>query len=94
MTAMEESEFVVHALRDFLRPFVGEQEVRLMDIELNCGEPVSAIITGLGIAQHFNIWLPPIFEEKILPLEDQTDLEREVITEQLRSLPAYLEAAS
>ncbi len=94
MTAMEESEFVVHALRDFLRPFVGEQEVRLMDIELNCGEPVSAIITGLGIAQHFKIWLPPIFEEKILPLEDQTDLEREVITEQLRSLPAYLEAAS
>ena len=94
MTAMEESEFVVHALRDFLRPFVGEQEVRLMDIELNCGEPVSAIITGLGIAQHFKIWLPPIFEEKILPLKDQTDLEREVITEQLRSLPAYLEAAS
>ena len=94
MTAMEESEFVVHALRDFLRPIVGEKEVRFMDIELNCGEPVSAIITGLGIAQHFNIWLPPIFEEKILPLEDQTDLEREVITEQLRSLPAYLEAAS
>ena len=94
MTTMEESEFIAHALRDFLRPIVGETEVRFMDFAVNSGEPVSAIITGLGIAQHFKIWLPPIFEEKILPLEDQTDLEREVITEQLRSLPALLQAAS
>ena len=65
MTTMEESEFIAHALRDFLRPIVGEKEVRFMDFAVNSGEPVSAIITGLGIAQHFKIWLPPIFEEKI-----------------------------
>ena len=94
MAAMEESEFVVHALRDYLRPIVGDKEIRLMEIELNCGEPVSAIITGLGVAQDFKIWLPPIFEEKIRALEDPTDLEREVITEQLRSLPILLQAAS
>lgn len=61
MSTMFEETFIAHALRDYLRPIAGESEVKWMNMSLGAGEPVSAILMGLGIAEHFFLFHCPRF---------------------------------
>lgn len=94
MSTMFEETFIAHALRDYLRPIAGESEVKWMNMSLGAGEPVSAILMGLGIAEHFSVSLPPLFVAKIENIQDLRDIEREFIAEKLANLPTWWELAS
>lgn len=94
MSTMFEETFIAHALRDYLRPIAGESEVKWMDMSIGAGEPVSAILMGLGIAEHFSVSLPPLFVEKIEGIKDLRDFESQFIEEKLANLPTWWELAS
>ena len=94
MSTMYEESLLAHALRDYLRPIAGETEVKWMDLCLTAGEPVSALMTGLGIAQEFSISLPPIFESKILALGCLREQDISFMSRQLASLPTWWDLAS
>ena len=94
MSIMYEETLLAHALRDYLRPIAGEVEVKWMDLCLSAGEPVSALKSGLGIAQEFAISLPPIFETKILALECLREQDISFMSQQLSSLPTWWDLAS
>jgi hypothetical protein len=94
MRFMDNSEFVARALRDYLRPLVGEAEVTHIDSDINAGEPDAGIFTGISIAQHFGIALPPIFREKIVEL-GKLPLNWDVmLLEDFDALPAFWKQAS
>jgi hypothetical protein len=94
MRFMDESEFVAHALRDYLRPLVEAPQLRTIDWALDGGEPIAAISSGLGIAQHYSIALPSIFQDKVLGIEEIQGVDREAIEEQFASLPVFWQQAS
>ena len=94
MSTMYEETLLAHALRDYLRPIAGESEVKWMDMCLVAGEPVAALMSGLGIAQEFSISLPPIFETKILALDCLREQDITFMSRQLASLPTWWELAS
>jgi len=94
MLIMDNSEFVARALRDYLRPLVTENEVQHLDTSIQCGEADAAIFSGISIARHFGIALPPIFREKIIELGVLPMGMDEAILKEFDSLPAYWQAAS
>lgn len=94
MGFMDNSEFVARALRDYLRPIVGEEEVKHIDIDINAGEAEAGIFSGISIAQHFGIALPPLFREKIVEL-GKLPLNWDVmLLEDFDALPIYWQQAS
>lgn len=94
MNVMEESEFIAHALRDYMRPLVGDTDIRTIEWCLQAGEPVAAISSALGIAEHLHLALPPIFRDKVLNLSEVLGIERTSFEEQFASLPEYWQKAS
>lgn len=94
MCGMDESEFIARALRDYLRPEVDEKTIQVIDWDLFAGEPLAALFSGLGIAGERHIGLPAIFSEKILALTGLSENEQAFVSEQLNSLPAFLQKAS
>ncbi|MDH6532377.1 hypothetical protein M2119_000614 [Aurantimicrobium minutum] len=94
MHRMDECTLVAHALRDYLRPFIGPVEMQFIDMSMNAGEPYSAISTSLGIAQHFSVAIPPIFIPRIQQLPGWNESDLDVLSEQFASLPTWWELAS
>lgn len=94
MFGMDESEFIARALRDYLRPLVGEKAIQPIDWDLFGGEPLCALFSGLGIAGEYSVALPSIFADKITGLTGLNGSESEFVSEQLASLPAYWQEAS
>jgi hypothetical protein len=94
MLFMDEATLIAHALRDFLRSQVASDELLPLDISMNAGEPYSALSSGLGIAQRLSVSIPPLFIERILALPGWNDFDREVLAEQIGSLPSWFRIAS
>jgi hypothetical protein len=91
---MNNSEFVARAMRDYLRPLVGETEVKHIDSAVNAGESEAAIFSAVSIAKHFGIALPPIFRDKIAELGSlPLGLDEDLLAE-FDSLPTYWLQAS
>ena len=94
MLRMDESEFIARAMRDYLRSLVEPKDMRSMDWDLDAGEPVSAVCTGLAIADQYSVSLPPLLVEKIESIENLRDIDSEFIQERLANLPKWWELAS
>ena len=94
MTSMNEAELLAHALCDYLRPVVPEQDITYISRPLLCGEPYASIVEALGVAIDAHIALPPIFGEKILSLPGLNQDWDELIRWQLNELPKYWQKAS
>ena len=94
MENMNNSEFVARALRDYLRPLVGENEVKHIDSAVNAGESEAAIFSAVSIAKHFGISLPSIFREKITELGSLPLGLDEAVLAEFDSLPAHWKQAS
>ena len=94
MLFMDESTLLAHALRDFLRPQLSNDDILMMDIPLHAGEWVCAIDSGLCLASEHKIALPPIFGEKILGLEGLSEADIEMFTLELSTIPRWYELAS
>ena len=94
MIVMEESEFVAHALRDYMRPLVGDTDIRTIEWCLQAGESVAAISSALGIAEHLHLALPPIFRDKVMNLPEVREIERTSFEAQFASLPEFWQKAS
>ena len=94
MLFMDESTLLAHALRDFLRPQLSQEDIFMMDMPLQAGEWVCAIDSGLCLASEYKIALPPIFGEKILGLEGLSEADVEMFTEDLSRIPRWYELAS
>ena len=65
---MNETEFVAHALTDYLSAFVDRSFITAIHHSLVAGEAESAIEFALGVAANAEIPLPPLVSEKILSL--------------------------
>lgn len=94
MDFMDNSEFIARALRDYLRPIAGENEVHHIDRLINVGESDAALMEAVGIAQHFKISLPPIFREKIAELVEMPMDLLPALLEDIDRLPAFWQQAS
>lgn len=94
MNHMDESTFLAHALRDYMRKNVEESELSFIDSPLDAGEPYCAIACGVSLAQHFSVSLPPIIVQHIAALSGWTVSQREQLEEDLESLPTWWELAS
>ena len=94
MLSMDESTLLAHALRDFLRPQLSSEDVLMMDLPLQAGEPIDALDSGLCLAVEHSIALPPIFGEKILGLEGVSTDDVEMFTEELSRIPRWYQLAS
>ena len=94
MSFMYEETLLAHALRDYLRPLAGESEVKWIDLSLDAGEPVSALICALAICEEFAISLPPIFRDKIISLDCLTNEQVKLIDLQFEKIPTWWELAS
>ena len=94
MGIMDNSEFVARALRDYLRPLVGEAEVKFIDNDINAGEAEAGIFTGISIAHHFGISLPPRFRHKIVELGKLPLNWDSMLLEDFDNLPPHWELAS
>lgn len=94
MFYMDNSEFIAHALRDYLRPLVPEAELKDMDLTIFCGEADAAILEGVSFALEYEIALPPLFREKVLELGPLPLGVDKFILEALDRLPAYWQQAS
>ena len=94
MFSMEESEFIARALRDYLRTQVDKKSIQSIDWDFFAGEPLAALFSGLGVAGEHHIALPAIFSEKISGLNGLSENEQAYVSEQLKSLTAFLQKAS
>lgn len=94
MRFMDEATLLAHALRDFLRPIVEFSELKWMDMDLNAGEPIMSIMSGLALCQELEISLPPIFEEKIMSLGGMTESEKVILARDFSNLPLWWQVAS
>lgn len=91
---MDESTLLAHALRDFLRPELSQEDIFMMDLPIQAGESVCALDSGLFLAIEHSIALPPIFGEKILGIEWLSDDLVEMFTEELSKIPQWYQLAS
>lgn len=89
MKVMDEYGFVAHALRDYLRPFVDESALKVIDSPLNCGEPIEAIDTCIAVAGTFGVSLPPVYVRHILQLPNVPDSYLETFVQGLSQLPKW-----
>lgn len=94
MGTMDSSEFVARALRDYLRSQVGEAEVKFIDSDINAGEAETGIFTGISIAHHFGISLPPLFRQKIVELGTLPLNWDAMLLEDFDNLPPFWQVAS
>jgi len=91
---MNEAELLAHALCDYLRPVVSENDITHISRPLLCGEPHASLVEALGVAINAHIALPPLFGEKILALPELNQEWTDLIRWQLNELPEYLKRAS
>lgn len=89
MLPMDACNFVAHALRDYLRSFVPESDLKYIDSPLNCGEPWASIEISLNVALEYDVPFPELYIRRIFELEPLKDSEREYLTELVEQLPQY-----
>ena len=65
MIVMSETDFVGHALCDYLRAFLPAVDIDIIRTDLVCGEPVGAIQWALASAIDENVPLPPVYVDHI-----------------------------
>ena len=94
MRTMDETEFVAHAVCDYLRPHISETELRFISRPLQCGEAEASIIEALGVAIQFAVPLPDFLGEKILSLPGLSEENVSLIRWQLSQLPQFFSLAS
>lgn len=84
---MNETEFVAHALTDYLSAFVDRSFITAIHQSLVAGEPESAIGFALGVAANAEIPLPPLMREKILSLSTLSVDDHQWFSESLKLIP-------
>jgi hypothetical protein len=93
MILMNETEFVAHALTDYLSAFIEPSFITAIHQTLTSGEAGGAIGFALGVAASEAIPLPALMREKILTIPDLSDKDREWFVESLRIIPVVELAA-
>ena len=93
MILMNESEFVAHALTDYLSSFVDRSLVSAIHQSLVAGESESAIGFALGIAASEGIPIPSLMREKILSIPNLSTVDQEWFNESLQLIPVVELAA-
>lgn len=87
MIPMNETEFVAHALTDYLSAFVDRSLITAMHQSLLAGEAESAIGFALGVAVAEGIPLPSLVREKILSLSTISEEDMRWFRESLTRIP-------
>ena len=87
MILMNETEFVAHALTDYLSAYSDRSFVTAIHQTITAGEAGSAIGIALGFAASESIPLPSLIREKIDLLTQLSHKDREWIAESLRLIP-------
>lgn len=87
MILMTETDFVGHAVCDFLRDHLSNSEIAIISADLACGEPVGALQWALATAIDRRIALPPVYVEHIRALD--VDNECDDFGELLGQLPKW-----
>lgn len=91
---MNETEFVAHALSDYLGTYIPHAEFANIRNIIISGEPLSGIGFALGVAVEHAVAIPQLLEERILSLTELSEDEKELFASELNSLPAFLQQAS
>lgn len=86
MILMNETEFVAHALTDYLSVSVDQSLITALHQSLGAGEAESAIGFALGVAASQGIPLSDFMREKILSLLVSTS-DKNWFAEELRTIP-------
>lgn len=89
MVIMDESSFVAHALRDFLRVYADESALSDIDASLSSGESIEAIGWALAVATQFEAVLPRYYVDRILALEFLDEVDAESFKAQIATLKIY-----
>lgn len=87
MILMNETEFVAHALTDYLSAFVDRSLITSIHQSLVAGEAESAIGFALGVAVNAEIPLPSLVREKILSLTTLSEDDQHWFSESLKLIP-------
>ena len=88
MILMNETEFVAHALTDYLSAYIDRSFVTAIHQSLTAGEAGSAIGFALGVAASETIPLPSLLREKIVSLTELSKEDQEWFAESLSIIPA------
>lgn len=90
---MNETEFVAHALTDYLSAFVDRSVITAIHQSLVAGEAESAIGFALGVAISEEVPLPSLMREKILSLQSLSADAQQWFSESLLLIPVIELAA-
>lgn len=93
MTFMNETEFVAHALSDYLGTYIPQAESATIHNIIISGEPLSGIGFALGVAVENSVAIPELLEERILSLTELTADDRQLFVSEFQALPVFHKAA-
>ena len=93
MFPMVEYSFVAHALRDYLRGFVGPSELSYIDSPLASGEAFTSILASLHVAVEHGVALPELYVQHIFVLPGLSESESSALNECVKLLPRFETAA-
>lgn len=93
MTFMNETEFVAHALSDYLGTYIPQAESATIHNIIISGEPLSGIGFALGVAVENSVAIPELLKERILSLTELTADERKLFVTEFQALPVFQQAA-
>ena len=93
MTIMNETEFVAHALSDYLSTYIPQAEFTTIHNIIISGEPLSGIGFALGVAVEHSVAIPELLEERILSLSELSQDEQELFVREFNSLPTFQQVA-